>query len=135
MAIELGNSTSLRNLIYYYEYKEKNPLLIKDILYIFINNGFFVTIPHLKTYYKTDIKLYNFFKNINTDKNDKYNTQIEELSQKESVLLYISKIRNSNTISECFVCYEIKLLIPFECGHIVCSDCYTNMNKCYYNCR
>lgn len=106
MAIELGNSndTFINNLLY------KFPFIVLNII---------------------NLKLI-------TNPDDKHIIEInKKLNKNKEIIIYNNKIKlfdSLNNIATCPICYDTKLNICLDCGHILCIDCYQLVKNCYMRC-
>lgn len=80
------------------------------------------------------IKITELINQENLDKNNRiYNEIISLSNDRKNILIYNNKIRlftELNYIVECGICFETKLNLNLNCGHIVCKDCYLHLIFC-----
>ena len=138
MAIDLNNTKAMNDLGFHYQNIENNYDEMKKyyLMAIELNND--TSMHNLEFHYKDNlISFYCLLSKIE-NKNDLINEKIDELLQSKQIQAYKNKIKlfkSLNNYKNCIVCLEENVLhINFECGHDVCIECYTKMNKCYYNC-
>ena len=104
MAIELNNSNSMNNLALYY-----------------LNNKL--------EFYKLLLTLKN--------KNESINNQIKLLENEKKIKIYKNKIllfERLKNYKTCLLCLQDNTLnIDLNCGHEICTECYNDNLKCYFN--
>lgn len=45
------------------------------------------------------------------------------------------KLNEFNSIKECFICCIENIHTKFKCGHEICIDCVSQLDRCYYRCN
>jgi len=82
-----------------------------------------------KLYNNNTIKVYNLFEN--------HGIIIEIERNNKTLNYYVEQKRLNNIMENCLICYNNNVIkIKFKtCTHSVCSECYVNVNKCYFRCK
>ena len=57
-------------------------------------------------------------------------TELTRLRKLYEVKCFENKIRLLSKHDECMICTETAVLIPRECAHYYCTDCYVKLDKC-----
>ena len=52
------------------------------------------------------------------------------LTKQKSVFVLNNKLNLASKQGDCIICYQHTKIIPRECSHYYCSDCYIAINKC-----
>jgi tetratricopeptide (TPR) repeat protein len=127
MAVDNGNHICCNKLGKLYSHLGKMELAIKYYL-TGIKYGSILALNNLKTSV-TELKLYMLLMNIDT-KNDLINNTINELKKTKEIICFENKKNLLNKDGECMICFEDTKLIPKECCHYYCCDCYVKYSKC-----
>ena len=148
MAIELNNVVSMYTLGYYYHYDEKDYDLMKKYYLMAIeldnSNALFGMIMFYK---KTNNIEYNKYLDLYVEKyinNTNFHEKIKKLALNDlhydlltnntnrKTIIYKNKCNFMSKIGNCDVCMEENIqLIPFECCHYICTNCYIKLDKCH----
>ena len=131
MAIDKGNNSGAvhDNLANVY-YKQNKYELAKEYYLISIEKGYHRGILDLEQLYKKNsLRLYHTLIKI-SNKNDLINNKINELRKDKSIICFENKKNIFSKVEECPICFEIIILIPRECTHYYCCDCFVKINEC-----
>lgn len=129
MSIERDDDALVyRNLGYLY-YSWKKYELSQEYYITSINKGY-NAMPDLETLFrKKSLELYHVLTKI-SKKNSITNNKINKLKKNKRIICFENKKRNLSKINECPICFENTKLIPRECTHYYCYDCYVKIKKC-----
>lgn len=76
-----------------------------------------------------NLKLYHFLSTI-LNKSNTVNKKIEQLEYYFDIFCFKNKKLYLSKEAECPICYETKKVIPRECAHFFCLDCFVNIINC-----
>jgi TPR repeat protein len=138
MAIELNELNAMYNLAYYYDQIEKNyPQAIKYYLMAIELNDL-NAMNNLRSISKIrPIEVLNGLNLINEPNEYCINLK-NKLNKNIKVNIFNNKKRlfeELNCIKQCPICLDTKLNINLNCGHLICIDCYSQVDTCYLRCR
>jgi hypothetical protein len=83
--------------------------------------------------YPNKLQLYNALFRI-TEQNDPVKQTIRELEIDQQIRYFKNKKDNLSKKAECPICYDELMLIPRECAHYYCPDCYVRIDRCAFGC-
>lgn len=134
IGVNKGNSTAMYNLAYMYEHEMKNYELAEKYYMMSIEKGNMNAIDNMMQMYENHfkdkkIKLYHKLKQINRA-SEKLNKKIRELENDYRILCFRNKQQFLSKTDECPICMCSVLLIPCECTHYICCDCFIMIDKC-----
>jgi TPR repeat protein len=66
--------------------------------------------------------------------NDIVVQKLKELMNNQTVRYFANKRSKLSKDGECPVCYDELKLIPRECAHYYCEDCYVRIDRCCFGC-
>ena len=75
-----------------------------------------------------NIQLYSTLTKLQTSEVIK--KKLDELKKVYAVKCFDNKIKFLSKNDECMICRETAILIPRECTHYYCIDCYVKLVKC-----
>lgn len=133
LALDKKSSHALIDLIKFYDRNNRKDLAIKySIEALFSNekdcNFGYKKINKVCNY--NELKLYSLLDNI-TNKNQFINGKINELDKIRDVKYFKNKINLLSKEDQCPICLdEHVLVIPKECAHFYCRECYVEIKKC-----
>jgi tetratricopeptide (TPR) repeat protein len=131
MAIDQGCSIASNNLGLMYSEQKKYDLSERYFL-MAIDQGVDQAIIGLKSIYPDDLKLYNILTKLT--KNDLIEKTMRELEIDQQIRYFKNKKDSLSKKAECPICYEELMLIPRECAHYYCPDCYVRIDRCAFGC-
>ena len=125
-------SAALYNLaLYYLDIKSDNNKFIKYMLMSIYEETNFVfkgEAINILINASSPLKLY-----LLTMNDPNYTNIVTILKTKTEVNNFINKTKlftELNVVRECPICFDTKINIPFECAHLVCVECYSNLKSC-----
>ncbi|AYV80479.1 MAG: hypothetical protein Harvfovirus2_9 [Harvfovirus sp.] len=111
-------------------YDRDNTDLSKKYLILAILNGSMTAMKTLEwVFHDKKLVLYLELMNMKS-KNKVLEDKLVELSKEYVVRCLKNKRKQLAKVGECPVCYETCELIPKECVHYYCPDCYSKLLKC-----
>jgi TPR repeat protein len=127
MAIEKGNVYAMRNLGDMYEDQGRYKLARRYYI-MAIEKGHEAAMYSLRRMLTNKLELYCILTRLQS--NEIIKDMISEMKSTKAVHCYENKKIFLSKDGECPICLENKKLIPLECTHYYCCDCYVEMNKC-----
>jgi tetratricopeptide (TPR) repeat protein len=135
-AIDLGNVTAMHNLgVMYYNHLEKYDLAERHLL-MALEHGkddLEPTIRCLERLIGNPLKLFVVLDELKSS-NDVVVQKLKELMNTQTVRYFANKRSRLSKDGECPVCYDERRLIPRECAHYYCEDCYVRIDRCCFGC-
>lgn len=134
IAIDInGDTNAMSNLARLYS--RQNQRELADLYYLMaIDKGNVSNISeYIKNfikYKKDDLKIYNALTKINNTNNVVVKTKMLELEKNYRIHCFKNRKIFLSKIDECPICFDTVLLIPFDCAHYMCCDCYVNIVRC-----
>lgn len=80
------------------------------------------------------LQVYNVLTKIQ-DKKDITNKKMQDLEKDYKIRCFKRKREYLAVENECSICYRTDKLIPMECAHFYCPDCYTKLKECPLRCN
>ena len=124
-------SNAMNNLgcVYYNQAKYE---LAEKYFNIAIENNSKTAMSHLKNMYEDYNPLKWYYELIKLNKNDLINKKLNDLKKKYEyeIICFENKQKFFSKIGECPICFETIKLIPKECTHYYCINCFLTIKKC-----
>ena len=116
--------------IFHLELKEND--LAEKYFKMAIENNAQEAIHNLKVIYKECNPLKLYYELTKLNKNDLINNKIDHLKNKykHEINCFENKQKFFSKIDECPICFETIKLIPKECTHYYCINCFLTIKKC-----
>jgi hypothetical protein len=86
----------------------------------------------MKSLYPDKLQLYNILSKLT--KNDLIEKTMQELEIDQKIRYFKNKKDRLSKKDCCPICYEERMLIPRECAHYYCTDCYVRIDRCAFGC-
>jgi len=130
-AIKENNIYAMHNLAHMYKIQEKKELAA-EYYFLAIKNGIDSTKEIKKLL--TDLKLYNML--YKSKIQNKIITKLmTDLRKNKTVHNFANKLLFNNKVDECIICKDEKSVVPLDCAHFYCSDCYAHIYPVCAVCR
>ena len=127
--LELIESNNVSEVLkYLHENPGKYDLAEKYYL-IAIGKDHIGAMNNLEILCNNKLKLYNCLIKLQ-QKSDIINNKINELKKIRKIHCFDNKRKLLSKTDTCPICLENTLVIPKECAHFYCSDCYVEINEC-----
>jgi len=126
-AIEKGDIEAFSNLGYLYKKRGENDLAIKCYL-LGIEKNDSVSLAQIKNII-TDLKLYYKLSQIKNKHKEVTNLMIQ-LRNNKDVHCFNNKKNFLSKTDICLICQDETNVIPLNCAHFYCEECYTSIDKC-----
>jgi tetratricopeptide (TPR) repeat protein len=135
MAIEKGNINAMHNLgVLYYELKKYDQT---ERYYLMTltkgSNDLEPTIGCLERLIGNSLRLFVVLDRLKSS-NEDIVQKLKELMNNQTVRYFANKRSKLSKDGECPVCYDELKLIPRECAHYYCEDCYVRIDRCCFGC-
>jgi tetratricopeptide (TPR) repeat protein len=135
MAVENGNINAMHNLGYMY--KEIGKYDQAERYYLMTlskgSDDLEPTIRCLDNLIDNPLKLFVVLDRLKSS-NDVVVQKLKELMNNQTVRYFANKRNRLSKDGECPVCYDERRLIPRECAHYYCEDCYVRIERCCFGC-
>jgi TPR repeat protein len=131
MAVKRNESNAPYNLGILNYYKKKYDQAERYYL-MALERGNNRAIDGMKLLYSNKLRLYNTL--IRLTKNDLIERTIRKLEIDQQIRYFKNKKDSLSKKAECPICYEELMLIPRECAHYYCPDCYVRIDRCAFGC-
>ena len=128
MAIEKGDVNAMNNLAFLYNKQKKYDDIAEKYYLMAIEKGDPIAMNNLARFVG-ELKLYNCLVKLQ-QKSEIVNIKIDELKKTREIHCFENKKNFLSKTDTCPICFENTLLIPKECTHFYCCDCYIKFNKC-----
>ena len=133
MAIEKDNESTINgsmmnNLACVY-YRKKEYILAEKYYLMGIKKNCKAALDNLKGFYNNNLKLYYELSKI-SENNDMVISEINKLKNIPEIFYFENKKRLLSKTDICLICSENTLVIPRECVHHYCLDCFVKINEC-----
>ena len=105
---------------------------IKELIYNYsdkLNQLDNIDVPLLQSILGTSLQLYNFLSKINKP-SEPIKKVLFDLKNDYKVLCFANKLNKFAIQDECPICLEHATVIPKECCHYYCCDCYIKYDVC-----
>jgi tetratricopeptide (TPR) repeat protein len=127
LAVDKMNTAAMNNLGLLYQEQDKNELAIEHYL-LSIQNNNYNAITHIQKL-MPKVQLYHTLSKLPTQ-NVLITNILANLRKDEKVHCFNNKINFLSKDGTCLVCFDDKKLIPRECAHFYCTDCFVKIDKC-----
>lgn len=115
-------------------YEDQDKYELAEQYYLMaIVKGNMDAIDHFENIAETDLYIYHKLSKItskNEDVNKKINEKISSLKSNFKIKCFENKLKFLSRTDQCPICLDYTVLIPLECTHFYCSDCFIKINKC-----
>jgi TPR repeat protein len=135
MAVERGHINAMHNLgVLFYELKKYDQA--EHYFLMTLSKGsddLEQTIRCLERLISNLLKLFVVLDRLKSS-NDIVVQKLKELMNNQTVRYFANKRNRLSKDGECPVCYDERRLIPRECAHCYCEDCYVRIERCCFGC-
>ena len=128
MAAERNIPYSTNKLGDLYKKQGKHELAEKYYL-MALEKGSFFAFYNLRQFYGNDLKLYHVLTKI-PNKVPLINKEINKLKKKKDIICFENKKNILSKKDQCPICLEDTDVIPKECTHSYCYNCFVEIDKC-----
>lgn len=129
-AVDMGNCVAMYNIGIMY-FKQKKYDLAKKYYIVALENGSLGAIQRLERM-MSGLQLYRQL--MCAKKTELIENHMKELEKNDTIRFFRNKIISLSKEDECPICYEVTKIIPRECAHFYCPDCYVRIDKCCFGC-
>ena len=131
LAIDNGFPKAYSAICMVYIEKYDKQLAEKYFLKAYFHNEFDeVLFEHMRILYKNTMEFYNFLTKIEKPNEYIIKCMNQYKSENKQIRHFQNKLHMLSKEGECPICYEERKLIPRECTHWFCQDCYAYNTKC-----
>jgi hypothetical protein len=131
MGVELEHTPSICGLGKLYYIQEKYDQAEQYFL-MGVERGDEQSMCGLESLHSNKLQLYNTL--TKATKNDLIDRTMRVLEKNKQILFFRNKRKRLSEVECCPICYEEKPLIPRDCAHYYCTECYVRIDRCSFGC-